>query len=95
MDYTAEYLLRVGQVAQQNIAEGRVGKPCTALGDEEQGAVNAAMQRDLKGVDLSGDEARLSAAVAGAITTLKAEIARATGLFPTACSPIPRSRGSA
>jgi hypothetical protein len=53
------------------------------------------MQRDLKGVDLSGAEARLSAAVAGAITTLKAEIARATGLFPTACSPITRSRGSA
>jgi nitric oxide reductase subunit B len=50
-DYTAEYLLRLGQVTQENIAQARFGKPFAALGEEEQSAVQAAMQRELKRVD--------------------------------------------
>ena len=75
-DYTAEYLLRLGQVTQQNVAQARTGKPFAALGEEDKAAAQAQMQRELKGVDLSANEAHLSAAVAGAITTLKAEIAQ-------------------
>jgi nitric oxide reductase subunit B len=75
-DYTAEYLQRFGQLTQQNIAAARFDKPLAALGAEQRSAVQAAMQRELKTVDLSSDAARLSAAVADAIKTLKAEIAQ-------------------
>jgi nitric oxide reductase subunit B len=75
-DYTAEYLLRLGQVTEDNLARERFGKPLSALGEEDQRAVQAAMQRQLKSVDLSRNEAPLSAAVAGAIKALQAEIAQ-------------------
>jgi nitric oxide reductase subunit B len=75
-DFTAEYLLRLGQVTQDNIAQQRFGKSFATLGEADQQAVRAAMQRELKGVDLSSQEVRLSPAVAGAITALKAEIAQ-------------------
>ncbi len=75
-DYTAEYLLRLGQVTEENVAQERFGKPFAALGEEDQRAVQSAMRRQLKGIDLSSDDARLSPAVAGAIKTLQTEITR-------------------
>ncbi len=74
-DYTAEYLVRLGQLSQDNIARARLGRPFAALGADDRRTVRAAMQDALKGVDLSGGTARLPAAVAAAIVTLKAEIA--------------------
>jgi nitric oxide reductase subunit B len=70
-DYTAEYLARLGQVTQDNLAQARFAKPFASLGEEDQRAIQAAMQRQLKGIDLSGHEVQLSAAVAGAIKTLQ------------------------
>jgi nitric oxide reductase subunit B len=74
-DYTAQYLLRLGQATEDNLARERFGKPFSALGEDDQRAVQAAMQRQLRGVDLSGKETRVSGAVAAAIRTLKTEIA--------------------
>jgi nitric oxide reductase subunit B len=73
-DYTAEYLVRLGQVTEDNLARERFGKPFAALGEEEQTTVRAVMQRQLKSIDLSRAEAPLSAEVASAIQTLRTEI---------------------
>jgi nitric oxide reductase subunit B len=75
-DYTAEYLLRLGQVTEANIAQARFGKPLAALADEDRAAVRAEMQRDLKGVDLAAGNVSLPAALAAAVATLKTEIAQ-------------------
>src|SRR5262245_57403883 len=34
-DHTTEYLVRLGQVTQDNLAQERFGKPFAALGDED------------------------------------------------------------
>jgi nitric oxide reductase subunit B len=73
-DYTAEYLLRFGQVTEDNIAQARFGKGVAALNAEDQRAAQAAMQQQLKDIDLSGVDVHLSAAVAGAFKTLQSEI---------------------
>ncbi len=75
-DYTAEYLVRLGELTRDNIAQARFRKPFADLGPDDQRSVTAAMQRELQGVDLSGDVARLPAAVAAAVVTLKAAIAK-------------------
>src|SRR5689334_18999903 len=73
-DYTAEYLVRLGQLTQDNVAQQRYGKPFVALGPEEQKLAQAAMQAQLKGIDLSLSEAYLPPAVAGTVKTLQTEI---------------------
>ncbi|MGG1947477.1 cbb3-type cytochrome c oxidase subunit I [Trinickia sp. NRRL B-1857] len=75
-DYTAEYLLRLGQVTADNLARERFGKTFAALGDDDRRAVQAAMQRQLQDIDLSRAQVPLSAAVAAALSTLQAEIAQ-------------------
>lgn len=74
-DYTAEYLVRLGQLTESNIARARFGKPLSALSAEQRMAVRAEMQRRLQGIDLSGREAHLPAAVAAALVALKGDIA--------------------
>jgi nitric oxide reductase subunit B len=75
-DYTAEYLFRLGQLTQDNVAAERFGKPFAALGKEEQRAVQVQMQQELKGIDLSVGDVRVPTAVATAIGTLQTEIAQ-------------------
>jgi nitric oxide reductase subunit B len=75
-DYTAEYLVRLGRLTQDNIARARFGKPFAALGGDEKAAARAAMQRQLQGVDLAAREVRLPAALAAAIVTLKQSVAQ-------------------
>ncbi|MFO1059922.1 MAG: cbb3-type cytochrome c oxidase subunit I [Dongiaceae bacterium] len=74
-DYTAEYLVRLGQLTQDNLARARFGKPLAALDEESRRLAGAAMQQQLKAIDLAGEAARLPAAVAEAVRTLRAEIA--------------------
>jgi nitric oxide reductase subunit B len=76
-DYTAEYLVRLGELTEENIARERFGRPFESLGADEQSLVRNAMQHALQGIDLSVSEARLPAAVADAIRTLQPEIAGA------------------
>jgi nitric oxide reductase subunit B len=75
-DYTAEYLVRLGQLTEENIAQTRFGRPFAALDSDERMAIQAAMQRELQGVDLSITESPVPAAVATAIMTLQGRIAR-------------------
>jgi nitric oxide reductase subunit B len=74
-DYTAEYLVRLGQMTRDNIAAARFGKPFAGLAPAARLAVQADMQRALQGIDLSGGETRLPAAVAASIATLRMKIA--------------------
>jgi nitric oxide reductase subunit B len=74
-DYTAKYLVRLGELTRQNIAQARFGKPFAALSGDDQAASTAEMQRELQAVDLTAADSHLPAAIAAAITTLKGEIA--------------------
>ena len=73
-DYTAKYLVRLGQLTENAIAQQRFGKTFVALNADDQRAVRAAMQRQLQGIDLSGTEAQVTAAVATAIEALQTQI---------------------
>ncbi|MDE2167272.1 MAG: cbb3-type cytochrome c oxidase subunit I [Alphaproteobacteria bacterium] len=73
-DYTAKYLVQLGQLTENAIAEQRFGKPLSALGGDDQHAVQAAMQRQLQGIDLSSTEAHVTAPVATAIEALQTQI---------------------
>ncbi|HYL48065.1 MAG TPA: cbb3-type cytochrome c oxidase subunit I [Stellaceae bacterium] len=75
-DYTAKYLVELGQLTEDAIARQRFGKPFAALDAEDQMAAQAAMQRALKGVDLTQADARIAAPVAAAIKTLRTQIAQ-------------------
>ncbi|MDE1931111.1 MAG: cbb3-type cytochrome c oxidase subunit I, partial [Alphaproteobacteria bacterium] len=75
-DYTAKYLVQLGQLTEDGIARQRFGKPFAALGADDQRTVQSAMQRDLQGIDLTGAEARVPAPVAAAIRTLQTAIAQ-------------------
>jgi nitric oxide reductase subunit B len=74
-DYTAEYLVRLATLAQDNIAKARFGRAFSALGPEEQAAAQAAMQKQLKGVDLTQQTVTFPAPLAAAVAAVKSEIA--------------------
>lgn len=76
-DYTAEYLLRLGQLTNDNIALSRFGQPFAALDQDSRNSVQAAMRQQLKGIDLSRTDALVPAEVARAIRSLRVEISRA------------------
>lgn len=76
-DYTAEYLLRLGQLTNDNIALSRFGQPFAALDQDSRNSVQAAMRQQLKGIDLSRTDAIVPAEVARAIRSLRVEISRA------------------
>lgn len=76
-DYTAEYLLRLGQPTNDNIALSRFGQPFAALDQDSRNSVQAAMRQQLKGIDLSRTDALVPAEVARAIRSLRVEISRA------------------
>jgi nitric oxide reductase subunit B len=73
-DYTAKYLVRLGQATEDNIARARFGKPLSGLDAEDRAAARAAMQKELQGVDLTAREVRLPAALAAAVASLQSEI---------------------
>jgi len=73
-DYTAEYLHHLGEVTQDNIARQRFNKSFSALGSDDQRAVQALMRAQLKGIDLSMTEVRLPAEISTALVTLRADI---------------------
>src|SRR5215469_11491925 len=75
-DYTAKYLVQLGQLTEDGIARQRFGKAFAALGADDQRNVQSAMQRDLQGIDLTGAEARVPAPVADAIRALQTMIAQ-------------------
>ncbi|HXQ45639.1 MAG TPA: cbb3-type cytochrome c oxidase subunit I [Caulobacteraceae bacterium] len=76
-DYTADNLVRVAQLTEDNIAMARHGQPLAALSVDDQASVKAAMQAMLQGVDLSARTAAIPDPLAQAIATRRTQIAQA------------------
>ena len=74
-DYTAENLVKVATLTEDNIAQDRTGRALSALSPDEQASIKTAMQRELQGIDLTQPVVQLPSAVARAISTLRGEIA--------------------
>jgi nitric oxide reductase subunit B len=74
-DYTAKYLLRLGRLVEEKIAQTRYGKSFADLAEEEQYLARKTMQRELQSTDLSAPICVLSASVSDSIVQLKQEIA--------------------
>jgi nitric oxide reductase subunit B len=74
-DYTAQNLVRLATLTEDNIAQTQYGKPFGALAAEHQASARAAMQAELQRVDLSRQSAAVPPALADAITTLQGRVA--------------------
>lgn len=74
-DYTAANLVRLATLTEDNIAKAKTGKALADLPADEKAAIKVAMQARLQGIDLTKAVATIPPAVAGAITTLRGEIA--------------------
>jgi nitric oxide reductase subunit B len=75
-DFTAEYLVRLGNEVRDNLALARYGKRFAQVEPALQPGLTEAMQAELKGIDLSRPTVILPDAVAKAIVTLRPRIAR-------------------
>ncbi|HEY1259223.1 MAG TPA: cbb3-type cytochrome c oxidase subunit I [Stellaceae bacterium] len=74
-DYTAQNLVRLGRLTEDNLAKARFGQLAASLDPEQQATVRTAMQRELKGVDLTRETVALPRALAGATAVLRDQIA--------------------
>jgi len=74
-DYTAFALMRLANLTEDAIAQQQFGKPYDALAAGDQAAARDAMRRDLQGVDLTRSAVTLSDALAGAINTVRDQMA--------------------
>jgi len=74
-DYTATYLLRLGRLVEEQIAQTRYGKSFADLAEEEQYLARKTMQRELQSTDLSASISILPQPVANSVVQLKQEIA--------------------
>ena len=75
-DYTAANLVRLAMLTEENIARANNGEALSELTAVQQASIEAAMQAELEGVDLTKPVAAIPDALAAAITTLRAEIAQ-------------------
>ena len=73
-DYTAAYLVRLATLTEGNIAEAHGVKDLSELSAEQRAATRAAMQAELRGIDLTKQVAVIPDPLAAAITTLRGEI---------------------
>ncbi|WP_454780447.1 nitric-oxide reductase large subunit [Legionella sp. WA2022007384] len=75
-DYTAKYLVSLGRITEDKIAQQRFGKPFMSLDEGNQYVVRQTMQRDLQQTDLSEPTSMLSQPVADAILQLRNQISQ-------------------
>ncbi|MEO8883881.1 MAG: nitric oxide reductase, partial [Devosia sp.] len=73
-DYTAQNLVRLATLTEDNIARREHGKALADLSPEQQAAVKVTMQTDLQDVDLTKQVTVIPDALAAAITTLESVI---------------------
>jgi len=73
-DYTAQNLVRLATLTEDNIASAEHGKTLANLTPEQQASVKAAMQVELQGVDLTRQVTVVPDPLAAAITTLQSRI---------------------
>jgi len=74
-DYTAEDLVALATATQENLAQAGAGQKFASLGADQQAAVKSAMQAQLHGVDLTQRSVTVPDALAGAIATVRDDIA--------------------
>ena len=74
-DYTASTLVSLAKATETAIALAKDGKPLSALTPDEAASVQAEMQRELKGIDLTRSTVVLPDAVVAAITSVRADMA--------------------
>ena len=74
-DYTAFALVRLAALTEENLAQARFGAALGSLSAEQQAAVRTTMQQQLQGVDLTRREVTIPDALAGAIGTLRGDLA--------------------
>jgi nitric oxide reductase subunit B len=70
-DYTAQNLVRLAILTEDNIAKTKHKKNLADLAPEQQAGVKVTMQAELQGVDLTKQVAVIPDALAGAITILQ------------------------
>ena len=75
-DYTAFALVRLAALTEENLAQTRFGAAFDSLSAEQQAAIRATMQQQLQGVDLTRREVTIPDALAGAIATLRSDLAK-------------------
>lgn len=73
-DYTAKYLVRLGRLIEEKIAQQRFGKPFVSLSEGDQYVVRKTMQHELQQIDLSHPTSILSEPIAEAIQQIRIEI---------------------
>ena len=73
-DYTAQYLVMLGQETEQAIAHARYGKTLDALTEDQRLSVKTAMQKDLQGIDITAPTVVLPDSVAAAIDSTRKSI---------------------
>lgn len=75
-DYTAKYLVRLGRMTENEIAQQQFGKSFNLLSEGDQYVVRKNMQAMLQQINLSSDKVVLPDPVAKTITQLQSEIAQ-------------------
>jgi nitric oxide reductase subunit B len=78
-DYTAFALVRLASLTETALAGAQFGRAVDTLSVGEKASVRAAMQRQLQGVDLTRPVVVLPAALAEAVSTLRADLADSLG----------------
>lgn len=75
-DYTAKYLVRLGELLQKELAQIRFNKAYSALTESEQYVINKEMQNSLQHLDLNTKTSILTPALTTSIRQLQAEISQ-------------------
>lgn len=75
-DYTAKYLVRLGQITEEEIAQERFGKSFADLSEGDRYVVHKAMQQSLQQVNLSSNKTILTQPITKAIQDLQIEISQ-------------------
>src|SRR3954471_557052 len=75
-DYTAFALVRLATLTEENLAQARFGAAIGSLSAEQQAAIRTTMQQQLQGVDLTQREVTIPDDLAGAIATLRQDLAK-------------------
>ncbi len=74
-DFTAFALMRLANLTESGLAQESYGRPFAALALGEQATIRGTMRHQLQGVDLTKAQVLVPQALAGAMTTLKTEMA--------------------
>lgn len=75
-DYTAQYLVKLGQLTKEALSQEQFGKPLKEISDSDQYVISRTMQNMLKTIPLNQPVIHLSQSMSDAIEKLKIDIAQ-------------------